>query len=192
MAQDVSPTPAPRRNWDAVAAIIASLIGLLALGVSAYTANVQRQQAKAQVWTRLFFASSDTSHALMVMNKGVGPARIESVRMYVDGKPQRNWDRVFAALGMPPRETGRVQSTVNGIVVAANERVDFLAFDDPLDWADFRKRASHASLRACYCSVLDECMVFDERSARGAPGALSSRVTAADHCERDEAEEFQE
>jgi hypothetical protein len=191
MSGDVATTSVRRRNWDAVAAVIASLIGLLALCVSAYTANVQRQQAKAQVWTRLFFASSDPGRALLVMNKGVGPARIESVRMYVDGKAQRDWPHVFAALGLPPRED-RVQSTLNGIVVAANERVDFLVFADAKDWADFRAQASRASLRACYCSVLDECLVFDERSARGSGGALSSHVRPAAQCERNEAEEFQE
>jgi len=179
-----------RRTWDA-SALIAALIGLLALCVSAYTANVQRQQAKAQVWTRLFFANSDTDRTLMVMNKGVGPARIESIRMYVDGKPQPDWKHVFAALGLPANDK-REQSTVNGIVVAANERVNFISFKDPADWAAFRAVSSRADLRACYCSVLDECVVFDEREVGPVPGARSARVKSVDHCERVDAEEFNE
>jgi hypothetical protein len=181
---------AASRTWDA-SALIAALIGLLALCVSAYTANVQRQQAKAQVWTRLFFANSDTDRTLMVMNKGVGPARIESVRVYVDGKAQPDWKHVFAALGLPANDE-RVQSTLSGIVLAANERVNLMSFKDPADWTAFRAVAGRADLRACYCSVLDECVVFDEREVRGNTGARSARVKSVSQCERVEAEEFNE
>lgn len=178
------------RTWDA-SAIIAALIGLLALCVSAYTANLQRQQAKAQVWTRLFFANSDVDRTLMVMNKGVGPARIESVRLYVDGKPQTHWPEIFKALGLPDHE-GRMQSTLNGIVVAAGERLDFMKFADAGDFAAFRAQAKRLDLRVCYCSVLDECMVFDDRERRDAHGARSALVEPADRCERAETEEFNE
>ncbi|MGH8155426.1 MAG: hypothetical protein ACREP0_09375 [Rhodanobacteraceae bacterium] len=40
-------------RWDAMAAIIASLVGLLALIVAGYTAYIQRQQVRAQVWPYL-------------------------------------------------------------------------------------------------------------------------------------------
>ena len=44
-----TPEPAPKKRteWNAVAAIIAALIGLLALGVSGYTAMLQREQVRA-------------------------------------------------------------------------------------------------------------------------------------------------
>ena len=180
----------PARNWDGVAAIIAALVGLLALCVSAYTAHVQRQQAKAQVWTQLIFANSDTDRTLMVMNKGVGPARLQSLRVYADGKAQPDWDHVFDALGIKSETASTVQSTLNGIVVAANERVDFLKFNNADEWSRFRAQGKRVQLRACYCSVLDECVVFDERVARAVRGAVSSRTTAVDRCERDDAEEF--
>ena len=44
---------APKRNWDASAAVIAAFIGLLALLLSAYTAHLQRTQVRAQVWPAL-------------------------------------------------------------------------------------------------------------------------------------------
>ena len=39
-----------RRDWNGVSAVIAALIGLLALLVSGYTAVLQQQQVRAQVW----------------------------------------------------------------------------------------------------------------------------------------------
>ncbi|HEY2346785.1 MAG TPA: hypothetical protein VGH80_13060 [Xanthomonadaceae bacterium] len=192
MAEAADPSPNPssrRRDWDGAAAVIAAFVGLLALAVSAYTAQVQREQVRAQVWTRLFFANSDVDRTLMVMNKGVGPASIQSVRIYVDGKAQPDWAHVYAALGLPMPEQ-RVDSTLNGIVVAANERINYLQFAHADDWAAFKSRAGRVKLRACYCSVLDECLVFDERAAHSGHGAVSSQVTPAAKCDRVEADEF--
>jgi len=172
------------RNWDAIAAVIAALIGLLALCVSAYTASIQRQQAKAQVWTHLMFANSDTEQALLVVNKGVGPARVGSFRVYVDGKAQHSWDGVMQALGTnaPP---DMEQSTIAGSVIAANEKLDYLKFPGKDAWLAFHKLRSHIKLRACYCSVLDECHVYDERAAR-----RDSADMAASTCDVSESEEF--
>ncbi|HET7161960.1 MAG TPA: hypothetical protein VFI32_04755 [Rhodanobacteraceae bacterium] len=170
--------------------MIAALVGLIALLVSAYTANIQRQQVRAQVWTRLFFGASDVDRALMVTNKGVGPARIESLRFYVDGKAQRDWSHVLSAIGFTGGSDFE-QSTVNGTVVAANERVLFLHFQRAEDWASFGdKGRGRIKLRACYCSVLDECLLFDERSIAPGRGAISAQVSPVDRCDRIEAEEF--
>src|SRR3954467_8259149 len=89
-----------RRNWDGVAAVIAAFVGLLALCVSGYTAYLQRQQVRAQVWPYLESGISSSKRSVTLFNKGVGPAIIGSVHVLVDGKPQRNWPAVFRALGL--------------------------------------------------------------------------------------------
>jgi hypothetical protein len=120
--RDALAKPFPRRReWDGVAAVIAALVGLLALCVSGYTAYIQRQQVRAQVWPYLETGISGSKRELSLVNKGVGPALIRSVQIYVDGKPQRNWDAVYAALGLkfeyrPP------YSTVNRVVLGRAER----------------------------------------------------------------------
>ena len=70
--QESVPPAASRRmiRWDAVAAIIASLVGLLALVVGGYTAYIQREQVQAQVWPYLLPASSDVSAEYMWLNNG--------------------------------------------------------------------------------------------------------------------------
>jgi hypothetical protein len=95
-------SPARERNWDGVAAVVAAVIGLLALLVSGYTAYVERQQVhaqlqqvRAQVWPYLEIGVSDNDHSLGVFNKGMGPAIIRSVQIQVDGKPQADWRHVL-------------------------------------------------------------------------------------------------
>jgi hypothetical protein len=154
-------------NWDAAAAIIASLIGLLALAVAGYTAYVQRQQVRASVWPYLQLGESDflpgdnatTSHGglLAVLNKGVGPATVRSVQVWVDGKPQPDWRHVFKALGYRDAP-GYIRSSVNHTVLSPGEHLDVLKVLGQDAWAGFKEKfVHHMIIRACYCSTLGDC-----------------------------------
>ena len=161
--RDALARPFPRRReWDGVAAVIAALVGLLALCVSGYTAWLQGQQVRAQVWPYLETGISGSKRELILVNKGVGPALIRSVQIYVDGKPQHNWDAVYASLGLkfehrPP------YSTVNSVVLSAGEHIDQVLFHDSDDFNLYAKQASRVEMRLCYCSTMKECWVRDER-----------------------------
>jgi hypothetical protein len=148
-------------RWDAAAAIIASLVGLLALVVAGYTAYIQRQQVRAQVWPYLLWANSDTQTEYMWLNKGVGPAVIKSAQVFVGGKPQRDWNAVMRSLQLDGMSFG--QSTFNHNVLSAGEKLDWLKFRNHEDFRKFRDAASQARLdfRICYCSTLGDCWTND-------------------------------
>ena len=127
MADESLPPQAPvvnesrrRRDWNGVAAIIAAFVGLLALFVSGYTAYIQHQQVRAQVWPYLEAGNDDGNQAVYVYNKGVGPAIVKSAQVFVDGKPQTSWVKVLEALGLPSHDY--VQSTLNPAVLSAGAR----------------------------------------------------------------------
>ena len=162
---------ARRREWDGVAAVIAALVGLLALCVSGYTAWLQREQVRAQVWPYLETGISASKHELMLVNKGVGPALIRSVQVYVDGKPQRNWDSVYVALGLK-FEQRPPYSTVSSVVLSAGEHIDQVLFRDTDDFNRYARQANRVEMRLCYCSTMKECWIRDEREKD------SSRVTS--------------
>lgn len=153
-----------RRNWDGFAAVIAAFVGLLALAVSGYTAYLQRQQVRAQVWPYLEPGMSSSKRKVSLFNKGVGPAIIRSVKIAVDGKPQRNWQAVFAALGI---DFGHhiPYSTINGVVIPANDHVDQLVFPTAGDFDLFAHQIKRVDLSLCYCSSLDECWTYEDTSA---------------------------
>src|SRR6266550_3568621 len=79
-------------------AVIATLVGLCALCVSAYIAYVQRQQVRAAVWPILEFDSSNAPIHFTLANKGVGPAIIRHVIVKVDGQPVRNWKEALGRI----------------------------------------------------------------------------------------------
>lgn len=151
-------------RWDALAAIVASLVGLLALLIAGYTAYIQRQQVSAQVWPYLIWASSDTGSDYLWLNKGVGPAIVKSAVVSVDGKPQRDWDAVMHSLQVDPQGFG--QSTFNHNVLSAGETLEWLTFKDHDQFKAFRSVARHKlDFKVCYCSTLGDCWVND--STRG-------------------------
>ncbi|HEY6942310.1 hypothetical protein [Dokdonella sp.] len=166
---------APARNWDGLAAIIAALIGALALVVSGYTAYLQRTQVRAQVWPYLMLASYDTENSVKLLNKGVGPAIVKSVRVTVDGKPQRTWRDVVTALGLEhvPLRT----STITDNVVSGGEVVPMLVIGDEDVYHRFRKvSALRSGIEICYCSTLEECWLYagDDADTRAAHEPVDS------------------
>lgn len=161
-------------QWDALAAIIASLVGFLALLVAGYTAYVERytaeiqeKQVQAQVWPWLAAGNNDNESSIEVTNKGVGPAIIRSAQVFVDGKPQPDWQHVLMALGMPPH--GYSQATLNPNVFAPGEKVPVVQFEDKDEYNRFRTAAvKHLTLiNICYCSTLGECWMYSDRHLVG-------------------------
>jgi len=151
----------PRRNWDVLAAVIASIIGALALAVSAYTAHVQRQQLRAQVWPYLRIGFSDMELTRYVTNAGTGPARVTAVRVMFDGAPVKDWNEVRRKAGFAKEEV-LIRSGLRGGVLSADKKfVIIRSGDDERSQNKFRELlpgGKHAvEITMCYCSVLDDC-----------------------------------
>src|SRR5216117_1557678 len=107
-------------------AVIATLVGFLALCVSGYTAYVQRQQVRAAVWPILEFTSSNAPNIHFTLaNKGVGPAIIRNVLVRVDDQPMRNWDEVFEKL-LGSGEHHGSETDMSNHVLSAGESMDVL------------------------------------------------------------------
>jgi hypothetical protein len=106
-------------------AIIATLVGVSALCVSAYTAHVQREQVRAAVWPILEYSTSNGPMIRFTLdNKGVGPAIIRHVMITVDGTAVPNWTEVLQKL-LGPSPHHFSQSNLNGHVLSAGESMDF-------------------------------------------------------------------
>jgi hypothetical protein len=153
-----------RHDWNAFSAVVATLVGLLALLVSGYTAYVQRQQVRAQVWPHLLVGNDDPRQALEVLNKGVGPALVQSVRVWIDGRPQRGWDAALQSIGVPPH--GYQNSTLNSNVLSPGEQVTWIRIADPVMYLRFRDAyRTRIAVDVCFCSTLGDCWVYRHLSA---------------------------
>ena len=177
-------------------AIIATLVGLCALCVSAYTAYVQRQQVRAAVWPILEFDSANAPDIHYILaNKGVGPAIIRHVIVMVDGQPVRNWKEALEKILGPGYLFS--ESDMSFHVLAAGEsRSVFTAHDpenNPLKydrsnplWVKMNKERLRVSVEICYCSTLGECWTLH------ASGFTPSTTTETRHCPTPSAISFQQ
>jgi len=179
------------RNWDAYAAVIASLVGLLALVVSGYTAYVQRQQLRAQVWPRLEIAYSTVEPSVFITNQGTGPAHVMAMRVTVDGKAVKNWSEVQKLAGFT-EEDRLVRAGFEGRVLSAGK--DYMVIkpsDNDESRAKFQELLpgkKHAiTMIVCYCSVLDDCWITGLGIF-----ADGDRVLSSDACPISAAEQFHE
>lgn len=190
--QPTSPARGEREvRWDAVAAIIASLVGFLALIVAGYTAyiarytaSIQRQQVSAQVWPYLISGNNDLTQSLVVDNKGVGPAIVRSVQVWMDGKPQRDWNQLVADMGLPPHSF--LQATINHDVLSPGEELQVIRFPDKALWLRFEAAAlNRMAMDICFCSTLGECWVSSNKNLIGPPSMpLPLRVKPVGQCPR--------
>jgi hypothetical protein len=177
-------------------AVIATLVGLCALCVSAYTAYVQRQQVRAAVWPILEFDSSNAPIHFILANKGVGPAIIRHVSVKVDGQPVRNWKEALERILGPGEHLGS-ESDMSGRVFAAGESMTVftprdsennpLNFDksNPL-WVKMNTDRLRVTVEICYCSTLGECWTLR------AGGLTPSSTTETRRCPSPSATSFQQ
>ncbi|MGA9341543.1 MAG: hypothetical protein WBV61_04350 [Rhodanobacteraceae bacterium] len=183
-AKDRKAVAHSRTDWDRVTAIAAIVIGLVAVAVAAYTAVVQREQVRAQVWPYLISGNDDLTQSLTVNNKGVGPAIVRSVQLRINGKPQTDWNHALAALGLPPHHF--IQSTINYDVLSPGEELQVIRFPDQGLWQRFGSAASdRLAMDICFCSTLGECWVSSNNNLIGPPSmSLQLRVKPVDQCPR--------
>lgn len=176
--------------------VIATIVGFLALCVSAYTAYMQRQQVRAAVWPILEFDSSNGPIQFTLANKGVGPAIIKHVIVRVDDQPVKNWYEALGKILGPGYHPGE-EADMSGHVFSANEsRNVFTPHDDanqPLNfdrsnplWAKLNTDRARVTVEICYSSTLGECWTLR------AGGKAPSTTTPTGQCPSPSAITFQQ
>jgi hypothetical protein len=159
-AAPAAPARKSGRDWDAYAAVIASFIGILALAASGYTAYVQRQRLRAQVWPHLQIHYSSVNPQFFVSNHGTGPARITAARVTVDYGPVKTWTDVMKAVGLPDNE-GVGHSDLGELVLSPDKDFTIVQPTNDQGRANLVKLLPGGKhlvvITLCYCSVLEDC-----------------------------------
>ncbi len=152
----------------------AVLVGLCALAVSIYEANIFRNQQKASVWPFIEFSYSNTGgFNYNIQNKGVGPAIIKWVIVEIDGIPIQSWKEYnnFIA-GEDSLNFSYNTSFINGRVISANETIRLIHFTDEDAVQRALLKNSRISFKFCYSSIFDDKWILEF----GPAGTEISRV----------------
>ena len=165
------------RNWIEIsAAFCALVVSAASLFIALRQNTLMEKQLSASVWPSLQLSSANYDDkgnpeiSFTIRNVGVGPARIRSfVVAYGDQAIGSGSQLVQACCGEGKKLPPAVVNTqdVSHLVLTANEKEVFLRLDskdapeNPLYWKRLNPERAKVSVRACFCSELNECWMFD-------------------------------
>lgn len=197
MSVEMSPGPEAEQHqhrhtghqWlDITLAVSAVFISLISLFLAIQHGRVMERMVEANTWA---FVTADFSNAdrvthephtlLMMINKGVGPAKIESLELFYSGAvvagPHALLDAILKR-GAANRARAFFTSDITGIVLSAKEELDFLDFKvdsyTPDEYRALALAMPKVAFKVCYCSVLDECSTVDTREHARRPVIVKS------------------
>lgn len=168
--------PRDRRIDLAIAACVV-LISLVSLFVAVSANRTQERLLTASVWPSVVFGTSSASNegvpqvSIDLLNRGIGPARMRWAEVTWRDAPVRNARELLAACCGQPAEAELDRVFTSGIqrrVIGADEWITLLRMPRPEPvtpvWTALEASRLEIALRACYCSVLDDCWLLDSRT----------------------------
>lgn len=173
-----------------ILAVAGVFTGAVALYAALNESAAVRRQSEAAVWpiiqlhTSDFMNEEEAGFKVSLRNTGVGPGRMESMRVRIDGAAARNWGHA-TELAVGDSAIRMSKSSVGGRVIAAGETVDLFAVSGHGIVAAMTERAATgaAQIDYCYCSIFDACWLFE---------SVTAETTRVKSCPDFGAEQFQE
>lgn len=190
----------PRRTGHALAdlvlALSAILISVISLWVAVEHGRTERELVAASTWPfpvvgtyRIHVDKQGMVSKLVLRNAGVGPARLVSMVIRLDGRVQHSpGDLLSACCGVPAGTTTNNREQYGVIdegsvlgVLEAHQQIDFLGISEK---GDATRRAletvwQRLSYEGCYCLVLNECW-RSEFSSTGEPKRVAACHASSD------------
>jgi hypothetical protein len=138
-------------------------------------ADATRKIQMSETWPYVSYGTSNTRSdgtkeiTLILQNNGVGPAQLEQMEFLYDGKPMANpreflnlccgWNSKFTFMSEPVTGVLRPGQETNFIRLTRTEQ-------NAAIWDKLNTERWKVVVRSCYCSIFDDCWVFDNRRKR--------------------------
>ncbi len=143
---------------DLVIAVCALFVSSLATAASVWQSRVVAQQLASQVWPYLSLQSSydGKSVAAIISNEGLGPARVRSVVLTVDGVPHHYLTEALGVLtpGKPPVPHGTFTDIEPGSVIRVGGSVTLFHITDRPTITTLVTNFKRIGLNVCYCPII--------------------------------------
>lgn len=167
------------RSFDLLVGLGVLLISAISLWVAVSANRTQERMLAASVWPSLQFGTSNISTegepqiAFDLLNRGIGPARIRWAELSHDGTPVQDLSAFLKACCGHEGESYGFTSGLRQRVLGADEWIQLVRIpregQPEALWQALDQARHKVRLRACYCSVLDDCWLLDSREDEAAP-----------------------
>ena len=165
------------RRADLILPIVALIVSFVSIGIAWHHAQVMTElvhqneklvEANSLPYVQVYDSNANHVVSLNVTNEGVGPAKIETSEVSVDGKPVQNLEELLQAC-CGTGTTGVNASSLDGRMVRPGETVAYVSYPESSMGAlhraafDRARQTDRIVTRVCYCSVFDDCWMADSR-----------------------------
>ena len=169
-------THTSHRWLDIALGMAAMFVSVTSLVVAVEHGHTMQRLVEANSWPILQFethniggpTNTDSNVRLVIVNAGVGPARIETLEMWWKGQPIPTYGALIKVCCTKTPEAANQMATsnwtVHGVtpsILRAGEHVDLIALPETPQnhelWEEFNQERANMTARLCYCSVFDEC-----------------------------------
>jgi hypothetical protein len=169
------------QRFERSLSLLVGIAAIVAASVSLYQASLAREQARAAAWPYLTGGSSLATgqrYYYVLANRGIGPARVRSVRVAVDGKDVASWTDAIRQLSGTPATSYEYSYVGPGSVMSPATADTLLTLPAGAQAYNFwRESGKRLDVAICYCSVYDECWVTGTRSLDAEPVKRCPPVT---------------
>ena len=177
------------RQWiDVILGVSVVAISIVSLMLAMENGQAMKRLVASNSWPFVNAGISNEDDkgarimALVLQNKGVGPAKIETLEIFYNGQPMPD-ARTLLHTMLGPSANGEtinyVGSTVVGNVLSAKESLQYLLVNDRTASSSEVTTLSNATngikSRTCYCSVFDECWMLDHTITRQSSAATGPK-----------------
>jgi hypothetical protein len=175
-----------------VLSVAGVFIAVVALYAALTESSAVRQQTAAAVWPFVQFATEDSdsgesaAFTMYFTNTGVGPARMRTMRLAIDGEPIRDWDHAVTLFGGQLADHVS-RNFVSNRILSPHEKVVAFSTTEPDLARRFRASVANSGsfIAFCYCSIFDECWLADSRIDLQNPEAVKNCPDFGDATFRD-------
>lgn len=164
-----------------LASASAVVLSIVSLGVAISANRTQERLLAASVWPSLEYGTGNRDDdgadviTLSIGNSGIGPARLRTVQVLYGDQPAEDSAALLRSCCELAKGTKltTITSSTRARVLKPGEDVSFLrlplANNDGALWQRFNKERFAVRVKACYCSVLDECWMLDSTAIEPVP-----------------------
>lgn len=153
---------------DLVIAICALFVSSLATAATWWQSRVVAQQLSSQVWPYLSVQTSydSSSVSLTIANEGLGPARVRSIVLFLDGTPRKKLTDVLDVIAPAKGRTlrGHFTDVARGSVIRVGGTVTLFRIGDRAIMTALLRNYKRMDLAVCYCPIIPgDCWIVRKR-----------------------------
>jgi hypothetical protein len=163
--------------FDFILGGTAVFLSMVSVFIAVHHGQTMEKLVAANSWPNLSYGTGNQTGdgrdviTFTIRNTGVGPARIDTFELFYKDKPMADLHDLSVACCAQAH--GRHYFATDSIldeVIPARESISFLSLprdkNVPEIWDLLNQERFNVRVRACYCSVFDECWVMDSAQRR--------------------------